>query len=111
ESCGIARGDTNDVASTRRKPASMKPRMNATFFSVGTNIASDCNPSRVPTSVILIALGYISSRLHELPGLVATLRGAGIWWALAFRKAPLRGSLLAYPILEMLLVDSESGAI
>ena len=48
--CGMARGLTNDVASTTGKPASASIVMNCIFCSVGTSAFSFCSPSRGPTS-------------------------------------------------------------
>src|SRR5579884_553533 len=48
--CGMARGLTNEVASTTGKPASASNSIKRIFCSVGMRAFSFCSPSRGPTS-------------------------------------------------------------
>ena len=50
-SCGTARGDTKEVASTLRTPAPIRRLIRSALASVGMKRDSDWKPSRVPTSV------------------------------------------------------------
>ena len=55
--CGTARGETKDVTSNRRSPASSSAWTSAILRFVGTKTGSDCSPSRGPTSVITARSG------------------------------------------------------
>src|SRR5205807_352725 len=68
-SCGMARGLTNDVASTTGRPASASILMNRIFCSVGTNTFSFCSPFRGPTSTTRTEEGSVArlNLIHHTP--------------------------------------------
>ncbi len=55
--CGTHFGETNEVASMTRSPASASRSISSILVAVGTTCFSFCNPSRGPTSTILTLAG------------------------------------------------------
>ena len=61
--CGTHFGDTNEVTSMLRKPASVSRSTSSTFTSAAIICFSFCSPSRGPTSTIETLLGRGISNL------------------------------------------------
>src|SRR5215218_6145748 len=89
-SCGIALGETNEVASNRLSPAAARASIRAIFSGVGRFVFSLWSPSRDPTSTISTDAG--KSTRSPLPPKAAR---SPLWRGRGDRRIPLRCGLRA----------------
>src|SRR5690349_1273903 len=85
--CGTALGWTKLVTSMRPRPVAASASTNAIFVSVGTNVGSDCSPSRGLTSVTRTRAGSFMGIVPPLLRLHGAVAAAEVEQRLAVASA------------------------